>query len=216
MSAAETYKPPKTDDGQAAPSFRLTASELALSIRLSSEAAKRWGDKFWGINTGTTLIPIEPTLDSRMGFLRSGLHHMHDGGVTLDDSAIKWMKRQKNARPGDVNALMNRSISLPKQTLRALDNALDIPGTVGDAFRKSVIAESVRERLTYLGSPLIILSDSFEAAAPAKATNASRHLGYTALDSFMFAAGGTPFVETVRAAAIDFYDTEVVRRDIAW
>lgn len=215
MSAAETYRPAAREEHKAPP-LSLTASELALSVRLAGEAAGRWGDKFWGIDTGLTLAPIEPTLDSRMGFLRSGLHYMHDGGVTLDDAALKWMRRQKNTRPGDINALMNRNISLPKQTVRALDNLLDIPATVGDAFRKSAIAESVRERLMYIGSPLIILSDSFEAAAPSEATNANRHLGYTALDSFMFAAGGKPFVETVRAAAIDFYDTEVVRRGISW
>lgn len=215
MTTAEDYRSHAAETAPKKPAFSVSSSERALAVKTARAAAQRWGDKFWGIDSGTPLMPIPPTLDNRMGVLRSGLRLMHDRGVSLDEPAKDWMTRKKNSAQADIKVLMNRKVRLSGSVNTEFDGLYELPRTVGEAFAKPVIAEDVRERLNILGSPLIVLSDSFEAAARAEVTDGNRTLGYTALDSFLFAAGDKPFIDLVKQTATDFYEAELLRRQIS-
>jgi hypothetical protein len=186
-----------------------TAERMARALKHIGEV----GDIFWGhdMGSGNTLVP--QTMKNKIGILRETVQLIP--GIDDDYHMDSWLKLERHATEAEVTLLQNRKIgvALPPEIRAGFRRA---PETALQAYRTPAIHDTVHQQLTQAGNPVILIADGFadlEVRNP-QADKRSRDLGYSALEMFVFGAGGHQFVEVIGAANLQFHQDELQRRSL--
>lgn len=171
-------------------------------FEVASKLASNRLNKFWGVDTGSGLIPIPQTVENRLMHLRTVLRDMPE----LEATHRKWLSDKKTVSPSSVKPLLTSTISYPEDIIEGLS---DLPQTAQEAYAKSSIRDAVNDEKLELGDPIIAVYESFATREPDFVDERARSVGQTALELFVFSASGRSFVKDIHRHAVDFYETEI-------
>lgn len=164
-------------------------------------AVKKFAPKFWGIDTGSSLIPLPQTADYKLNYLRKTLAL----APNLNRTTQSWVDVKRQKTVAGIEKFLKQAIVLPTETPNIFDG---VPITHQQAFRIKEIGDRLHSWMGELQSPIEYVFSRYAGYAENNADyipEPANRIGHVALELFMFAAGGDEFARKIQETTSEFY-----------
>ncbi len=184
-------------------------SSAGVNWELVDGAVGKFATKFWGIDTGHTLVPLPQTAEYKLEFLRKTLAT----APVLDRQTRLWVEGRRQKTVAGIGKFLKTEIVFSKDIR---DSFTDTPRTIQQAYRIPQINDRLHAHIAAEFSPIEYVHRGYmryELYHQDAISESSSRIGHAALELFIFAAGGDEFTHLVQETTIGFYSKQIVRLD---
>jgi hypothetical protein len=170
-----------------------------------NHSVERRAKKYWGIDKGSTLIPVRDDDLYRLDVLNATLQ-----GIDGIEPELQTWRKKTSVNKAQQN--MHRKIVYPT---KMLPNVCIEPVEAIEIFDQPDINAALMEELDYRGDPTTavirryenwrVAHDAQEGEGVIKTDPKSLERGYRAFELFLFGAGGSRFLEKLKTVSINYF-----------
>lgn len=168
------------------------------------DAVARFASKFWGLDTGHSLVPLPQTPEYKLDYLRKTLAP----APNLNRQMIAWVEGRRQKTISGIGKFLDQEVSL---TQNILDAFSELPRTNKQAYKSTELGDRLHAHMAAQLSPIEYVYQRYVGYAEFNThiTESAIRVGHTALDLFVFAAGGDEFARLVQETTASFYDQQL-------